>query len=218
MTDNQIDESNTCVDNINSTKLYTNVGNYKQYADNILSEYCLPPNKFTYEWGEKKYLDLSTCLMKICNDACVKSGDEELLKSNPFIIVERHHNILCKDGKVKNHFGPHCDNEGPASGPCRSILFYYQIDDEIDNVGLHFYEWMDDDKLVSNDEPIDTFIPTSGDVITFDDNILHCPGDFKTDSESPKIRGVFAIFIKHPSVAKPTQLKSNSTKQCCSIM
>ena len=213
-----MDDSNSCVDNINSTKLYTYIGNYKQYADNILSEYCLPANKTSFDWNKKKYMDLSTCLMKICQDACVKSNDEELLKSNPSVIVERHHHILTKNGKVKNHFAPHCDYDGPASGPCRSILFYYQIDDEIDDVGLNFYEWLDDDKLVSNDEPIDTFIPTSGDVITFDDNILHCPGDFKTNSVIPKIRGLLSIFIKHPSVAKPTQLKSYKTISCCSIM
>lgn len=131
-------------------------------------------------------------MMKICQDSCIRSGDEELLESNPFVIVERHHNILCKDGKVPNTFGIHSDRDGPAAGPCRSILYYYQIDEGINDVGLHFY----DCAL----EPVSTFTPISGDVVTFGDNILHCPGIFKTDSETPKVRGVFAIFIKHPTI------------------
>ncbi len=142
-------------------------------------------------------------MMKMCHDACVKSGEEELLNSNPFVIVERHHNILSKDGKVKNHFGPHTDREGPANGPCHSILYYYQIDEGIDDVGLHFYNWIGGvDGIIKEDAPVTTFIPVTGDVITFGDNIPHCPGDFKTESDTNKVRGVLAIFIKHPQEEK----------------
>ena len=64
---------------------------------------------------------------------------------------------------------------------------------------MHFYEWRDkDEDIIKTHEPISTFTPITGDVVTFGDHIPHCPGNFKTDSESPKIRGVFAIFIKHP--------------------
>ena len=200
----------------NISQQYIHIGNYKQYADNILSEYCLPYNKSTYDWSEKKYMDLPTYIMKICNYACVKSGDEELLKSNPYVVVERHHHILTKDGKVKNTFGVHCDFEGPASGPCRSVLFYYQIDDDIDDVGLNFYEFYDEEKTMINEKtPVDTFIPISGDVITFDNNIPHSPCDFKTNSETPKIRGLISIFIKHTSIVKSTTIPD---KTCCIIM
>jgi hypothetical protein len=187
------------------TNMFTHVGNYSQYSEEMIAQYSFPKNngqaKITYEWGEKRYQELPTVMMKICHDACVASGDEELLESNPFVIVERHHNILCKDGKVKNEFATHSDRDGPAGGPCRSLLYYYQIDEGIDDVGLHFYEWRDEDEIMTTtDKPLCTFTPISGDVITFGDNIPHCPGNFKTDSETPKVRGVFAIFIKHPTI------------------
>ena len=183
--------------------MFTLVGNYSQYSNQLLNEYSLPGNKCQHEWKQIKYHDLSTCMMKICHDACVQSGNEDLLASNPFVIVERHHKVLCKNGKVKNNFAPHTDREGPAGGPCTSILYYYQIDDGIDDVGLHFYEWKDREKeIINTDRAISTFIPKTGDVVTFGDNIPHCPGEFKTESTTPKIRGVFAIFIKHPSKKK----------------
>jgi hypothetical protein len=200
-------------------KLYTYVGNYKEYSDDILSEYSLPNNKTTYEWEKIRYLDLPTLMMKICTDSCVKSGEEELLNSNPFVIVERHHNILCKDGKVKNHFASHTDNEGPAGGPCNSILYYYQIDGDIDDVGLHFYKWIDEDKIIiTQDAPVATFIPVTGDIVTFGDNIPHCPGEFKTESDTPKVRGVFAIFIIHPVSNKSVIHPVSNPKKCCIVM
>ena len=182
--------------------VYKNVGNYSHYCEEILKEYSFPDNKrgkdLNYEWPKTRYHDLPTTMMKICHDACESAEDIYLLKSNPFIIVERHHKILSKDGKVKNNFAVHSDRDGPAGGPCRSILFYYQIDEDIDDVGLHFYEWCDEyETNNTKKEPIITFHPVSGDVITFDDNIPHCPGNFKTESEIPKTRGVLAIFIKH---------------------
>jgi len=184
--------------------MFTVVGNYDRYCSKIIEDYPLPEKKFQYCWSEQRYGVLPTTMMKICHDACVKSGEEELLKSDPFVIVERHHNILYKDGKVKNHFAPHTDREGPANGPCHSILYYYQIDEGIDDVGLHFYEWIDEDKEMIDQDggAVATFTPVTGDVVTFGDSIPHCPGEFKTDSETPKVRGVLAIFIKHPQEEK----------------
>ena len=149
--------------------------------------------------AKQKYRDLSTFIMKICYDACCKAGHSELLKTNPFVIVERHHKILCKNSKVKNDFAVHSDRDGPANGHCNSILYYYKIDDDIDDVGLHFYEWTDNEETVVDQHKIvETFTPVSGDIITFRDNIPHCPGNFNTESEIPKVRGVLAIFILHP--------------------
>ena len=188
--------------------MFTNVGNYSEYTGEITSVYPFPNDKknlhkYHKEWDGKRYLDLPTVMMKIVCDACVKSGEDHLLSTNPLVIVERHQNILSQSGKVKNEFGIHSDRDGPAHGPCTSILYYYQIDKGIDDVGLHFYEWLDDDDIqVSSEKPIVTFTPISGDIITFGDNIPHCPGEFKTDSEIPRVRGVFAIFIKHPEVKK----------------
>ena len=117
--------------------VYKNVGNYSHYCEEILKEYSFPDNKrgkdLNYEWPKTRYRDLPTTIMKICHDACESAEDIYLLKSNPFIIVERHHKILSKDGKVKNNFAVHSDRDGPAGGPCRSILFYYQIDEDIDD-------------------------------------------------------------------------------------
>lgn len=188
--------------------MYTNVGNYGEYTDGILLEYQLPDKKTQHEWDAIKYYDLSTVMMKICRDCCVADGDSELLACNPDVIIERHHHILTKDGKVKNQFAPHCDHEGPAGGPCRSILYYYQIDDGIEDVGLHFYEWKDEASgVIDQENPKETFVPRSGDVVTFKNNVPHAPGDFRTDSESPRVRGLFAIFIKYP--------KKKSRFSCC---
>lgn len=196
-------------------KQYVYVGNYKEFSNSILNEYSLPNKKTHKEWDKIRYLDLSTIMMKLCKDSCVQSGEESLLHSNPYVIVERHHNILCKDGKVKNHFATHTDRDGPAGGPCNSILYYYQIDEDIEDVGLHFYKWSNKEHgIIDEKEPIDTFIPNSGDLITFKDNIPHCPGNFKTESKEHKIRGVIAIFIVHPvSNSKPLP----KLNKCCII-
>ena len=190
--------------------MYTVVGNYGEDSEKILGDYPLSSKGGQKEWDAVRYLELSTEMRKICSDCCVASGDEELLSSNPAVIIERHHHILTKGGKVKNHFAPHCDHEGPASGPCRSILYYYQIDEGIEDVGLHFYEWKDKTSgVIDVKTSKETFIPKSGDVVTFGDNIPHCPGEFKTDSEIPRVRGLFAIFIKYPSEKEETPHKSS---------
>lgn len=190
--------------------MFANVGNYSKYTANILEEFKLPANKTHHEWDTIKYNDLPTAMMKVCHDCCVVGGDEKLLEKNPDVVVERHHHVLTKGGKVKNHFAPHCDHEGPSGGPCRSVLYYYQIDEGIDDVGLHFYEWLDkESEIIDQEKPKETFIPTSGDVVTFGNNMPHCPGEFKTDSESPKVRGLFAIFIKYPSKEKPQKVPKN---------
>lgn len=188
----------------------TNVGNYSKYTDNILEEFKLPANKTQHAWDTIKYNDLPTAMMKVCHDCCVAGGDEILLQQNPDVVIEIHHHVLERDGKVKNHFAPHCDHEGPAGGPCRSAIYYYQIDEGIEDVGLHFYDWIDEEsEIINQKEPKETFIPKSGDVVTFGNNIPHCPGEFKTDSESPKVRGLFAIFIKYPSKEKPKKVPKN---------
>jgi hypothetical protein len=203
--------------------MFEHVGNCHEYRDAILSEYSFPDTqnhklKKTHEWDEKRYLDLPTVIMKICHDSCVKLGDEALLESNPYVIIERHHNILSKNGKVKNEFAAHSDRDGPANGPCNSILYYYQIDEGISDVGLHFYEWNDEYEIeTTSDEPITTFTPTTGDLITFGDNIPHCPGNFKTDREEPTVRGLLAIFIKHPSEKKSDSKKKSQSFDCCTI-
>ena len=201
--------------------MYTDVGNYSEYSDEILLEYQLPDTKTQHEWDAVKYNDLSTEMRRICSDCCVADGDSELLACNPDVVIERHHHILTKDGKVKNHFAPHCDHEGPAGGPCRSILYYYQIDDGIEDVGLHFYEWDDEPSgVIDQEKPKETFMPTSGDVVTFKNNIPHCPGEFKTDSEIPRVRGLFAIFIKYPGKEKPRVSKASWRYwlRCCPIV
>ena len=190
--------------------MYTNVGNYSKYTANILEEFKLPANKTQHAWDTIKYNDLPTAMMKVCHDCCVAGGDETLLEQNPDVVIEIHHHVLERDGKVKNHFAPHCDHDGPAGGPCRSALYYYQIDDGIEDVGLHFYDWLDEEsEIIDQKKPKETFIPTSGDVVTFGNNIPHCPGEFKTNSESPKVRGLFAIFIKYPSKEKPKKVPKN---------
>lgn len=189
--------------------MYTFVGNYGEDSEKILGDYPLA-DLAEKERNAVRYLELSTEMRKVCSDCCVASGDEELLSSNPAVIIERHHHILTKGGKVKNHFAPHCDHEGPAWGPCRSILYYYQIDKGIEDVGLHFYEWTDEASgVIDQERPKETFIPKSGDVVTFGNNIPHCPGEFKTDSVLPRVRGLFAIFIKYPGEKEETPPKSS---------
>jgi len=166
---------------------YNYIGNFHDKSVSILSEYILPDNNpRTKCWDKRKYSDMSPDIKLLCEEACLKSNFNDLL-TNPYIIVERHHNILVKDSKVKNHFGEHIDSYGPAGGPCRSMLYYYQIDPDIENSELNFYD--------GAAEPVCKFHPKSGDLISFDDGIYHCPGDFKTNSTVPVVRGVIAIFI-----------------------
>lgn len=189
--------------------MYTIVDNYSDYTNDIMQYYPILHNKSNSYFGETRYTKLPTVLMEICHKSCVKSNDEELLNSDPLVVIERHHDELIYDGKVKNHFAPHSDRDGPANGPCRSILYYYAIDKEINNVGLHFYKWRDESADIIDDQiPVSTFIPTTGDAITFGDNIPHCPGNFYTNSKSPQVRGVLAIFIKYPN-------KDTTTSSTC---
>lgn len=195
-----------------SVQLYSYVGNFNELTESILETYPI-----TKGWKDVrvKFNDLPTMMMKICHDACNTTNDAELLKTNPYVVVERHHDILIKDGKVKNNFAVHVDSEGPASGPCNSILYYYQIDEDIENSWINFYKPEDYvDGLYFDEEPYETFKPKSGDVITFKNDIPHCPGDFKTTSTTPRVRGVLAIFVLHP---KPEEPKISNLKRCCVI-
>ena len=66
------------------------------------------------------------------------------------------------------------------------ILYYYQIDPNIDNGDLRFYEY-EEDKI-----PKKIFNPKSGDLVSFYDNIYHIPGNFTTKSKEL----VTSIFVK----------------------
>ena len=55
-------------------------------------------------------------------------------------------------------------------------------------------------------------------MLTFHNGIWHCPGNYKTESETPVLRGVLAIFIKHPQEPKPTSDNKLNNNQCCSMM
>ena len=85
-------------------------------------------------------------------------------------------------------------------------------DENIIDSHLNFYE----EEYSSNKEPSCTFQPKSGDAITFRNGILHCPGNYTTESETPVLRGVFAIFILH-NVPKPKKEIVPKSVPCCMI-
>ena len=180
---------------------YNYIGNYNDpsFIYDILQHYILPYRKskncfrriqlLSYEFNKCSFSALPDEIKYLCSESFKHGNYEYLLQNNPEVIIERHHNILHKNGKVKNQFGIHTDNEGPAGGPCHSLLYYYQIDDHIENGQLNFY----DDEYSNKVKSI--FHPNSGDLISFSDNIYHCPGDFRTDSDKHVVRGVLAIFV-----------------------
>lgn len=177
------------------SKYYTFIGNINHidYESDVLHNYELKKKQEHKEFNKCKFVDLNDVLKYIIFNAS-NSLDKQnhLLNNNPDIIVERHHSILQKDKKVKHRFGIHTDREGPASGPCYSILYYYHIDPVVKKGDLHFY----DDEYACENEPMETFRPVSGDIVAFHDGIYHCPDEYYTDSIEPCIRGLLAIFIK----------------------
>lgn len=197
---------------------YNHIGNYADKSEDVLAEYVLSTKPgstgWSYTWPGCKYDSLPPTMKFICEETCAKSGYNDLL-TNPYVIVERHHNILIKNGTVKNSFGTHTDRDGPAGTNCRSILYYYKIDPGIDNSELNFYDedTSDESKITCK------FHPISGDLISFDDNIFHCPGNFKTDSVTPVVRGVIAVFIITGEAYQPPKLRARkiNDRECCTI-
>lgn len=177
------------------SKYYSYIGNinHVDYEKDVLQYYPLTKKQEHKEFDKCKLVDLNDVLKYIIFNAS-NSLDKQnhLMNNNPDIIVERHHSILQKDKKVKHIFGIHTDDEGPASGPCYSILYYYHIDPEVKKGNLHFY----DDVCANESQPSETFSPVSGDIVAFQDGIYHCPGEYYTDSIKPCVRGLLAIFVK----------------------
>ena len=170
---------------------YQYVGNFKEkiFYDSITDNYPLK-NKKQYDWGPVRYTDLPDEMKYLCFLGSDSLHKIDYLLSNPEIIVERHHKQFSSKKKYKNPFAIHSDREGPANGPCYSILYYYQIDNNIVDGDLRFYDYEDDI------EPKETFNPISGDLISFNDNIYHSPGEFSTDSDDLVTRGLLAFFVK----------------------
>ena len=208
-----------CEPNMNPERFYKYIGNFIKDRDKLLSEYAFD-NKLvaenrllkSWDWNAVRYFDAHPLIKNICEKACESLETMDLLKKNPEIIVERHHNFVKKGSKSGNKFGIHTDEDGPAGGPCQSILYYYNIDENIINSHLNFYE----EEYSSSKEPKCTFQPKSGDAITFRNGIWHCPGEFMTESETPVLRGLFAIFIRH-NIDKPKKKKIYKSNHCCSI-
>lgn len=207
-----------CEQTQNPETFYNYIGNFIDDRDELLREYAFDNKKVaekrmlkSWDWDSVRYSDIHPLIKNLCEKACESLGNMELLEKNPEIVVERHNNLIKKNSKG-NQFGIHTDDDGPAGGPCQSILYYYNVDENIINSHLNFYE----EDYLSNQEPDCTFQPKSGDAITFRNGIWHCPGNFKTESETPVLRGVFAIFILHND-SKPNKKVVHKPAPCCMI-
>jgi hypothetical protein len=184
------------------SKPFTFIKNVKEFIlpDNIIKHYPI-------SWGETNMWD-ECKLEELCDDLkyIVITGSEKLhmleyvVDKNPDIFIERHHINLIKGRKNYSRFGIHTDDNGPAGGKCYTILYYYQIDDFIDDGELNFYnhKYSDSGLLedILNYTPVEIFHPRSGDIIAFENDIHHCPGEFTTQSSKPVARGLLSIFIK----------------------
>jgi hypothetical protein len=171
---------------------YTYVGNFSDRLNNddLVKNYHIPKKREQYDWDPCRYDELCDELKYLCfRGVSALEKEDNILYNNPRIIVERHHRILKKNKKIKARLSIHSDREGPANGPCYSILYYYHIDPKINNGELHFY----DEEYGKT--PKKTFHPKSGDLIAFDDNIYHCPGEFTTNNTTPVVRGLLAMFV-----------------------
>ena len=208
-------------------KYYRYVARMKpEHTRQVLDEYdfskveMINPNNKTYDWDPVRYNDLKSMVIKtICDQSCALLGTQDLLMKNPEIFVERHHiEITKKDSLTIGRFGIHTDDDGPAGGPCQSILYYYHIDENITDSQLNFYTQENPDTSCCKTHLACSFQPVTGDVVTFHNGIWHCPGNYKTESETPVLRGVIAIFIKHPQESKTTKENKLKDNQCCSIM
>jgi len=171
---------------------------YYEYVDNFndkisyasIVRYYPLGKKQRYEWDPIRFNDLPDEMKYLCFYGSKSLNKVDYILTNPIVIVERHHLRFSSKKKNKFHFAIHTDREGPSSGPCYSILYYYHIDNNIDNGNLRFYEHEEDDI------PKEIFNPISGDLIAFDDNIYHSPGEFSTDSDDLVTRGLLAFFVK----------------------
>jgi len=209
-----------------SDKYYRYVARMKpEHTREVLEEYDFSkvkmhnPNNKTYDWDPVRFNDLkSKVISMICEQSCAILGTQDLLMKNPEILVERHHIEIKKDSSTVGRFGIHTDDDGPAGGPCQSILYYYHIDENITDSQLNFYTQEHADTSCCKTHLACSFQPVTGDVITFHNGIWHCPGNYKTESETPVLRGVLAIFIKHPQEPKPTSDNKLNNNQCCSMM
>ena len=207
-------------------KYYRYVARMKpEHTRQVLDEYdfskveMINPNNKTYDWDPVRYNDLKSMIIRtICDQSCALLGTQDLLMKNPEIFVERHHIEIKKDSSTIGRFGIHTDDDGPAGGPCQSILYYYHIDENITDSQLNFYTQEHPDTSCCKTHLACSFQPVTGDVVTFHNGIWHCPGNYKTESETPVLRGVIAIFIKHPQESKTTKENKLKDNQCCSIM
>lgn len=207
-----------CEQTKNPESFYSYIGNYIEDRDELVREYAFDNKNVaesrmlkSWDWKPKRYSDIHPFIKNLCEKACESLGTTDLLEKNPEIVVERHHNMIKKNSKG-NQFGIHTDDDGPAGGPCQSILYYYNVDENIIDSHLNFYE----EEYSSNKEPNCIFQPKSGDAITFKNGIWHCPGNYTTESETPVLRGVFAIFILH-NVPKPKKEIVPKSVPCCMI-
>jgi len=208
-----------------SDKYYRYIGRMKpENTKEVLEEYdfakaiLINPNHQSHAWEPVRFNDLrSTVISMLCEQSCALLGTQDLLITNPEVFVERHNIEITKNSSTSGRFGIHTDDDGPAGGPCQTILYYYNIDENITESQLNFYK-QDYGDSCCNSHIACSFQPVTGDVVTFHNGIWHCPGNYKTESETPVLRGVLAIFIKHPEKPKPTTENKLKNNQCCSMM
>ena len=159
---------------------------------------------------EKKstFNNLPEILKYICITGSISLNKLDYLMTNPTIIYERHHHVFDKHynySKDKYKFTVHSDRDGPPGGKkCYTILFYYNIDNKIINSYIHFYDYKENpDKhfclSCTRDEMLykkTGSIPLkTGDIISFEDNVLHCPSAYNTNSKTSVERGLIVFFI-----------------------
>lgn len=202
-----------------SNTYYKYLGNFSTSIDDILEEYKFDPEKVrhprlqTFTWDPVSYNEIHPKIKTLCETSCSCLGTQELLEQNPTIVVERHHNILTKKQPIplQRQFGIHTDDDGPAGGPCQTILYYYHVDENLIDSHLDFYE------AEQQKTPVCRFQPQSGDAVTFGNRIWHSPGNYRTESEQPALRGVLAIFICHEKKPPPKPMPMPRPKSCCPI-
>ena len=123
-----------------------------------------------------------------------------IINNNPKICIE--HSIDIVTEKANHGFSIHSDQDGPIDGKCFSIIFYFRIQN-LKNNKLSFYK-----ENNTNDnfnciteyskyyDLIDEFEPQEGDIIVFDDDILHCPSTYEIlNRNSLSIREIVVFFI-----------------------
>ena len=122
-----------------SDNYYRYIGRMKpENTKEVLDEYDFSkvkmrnPNNKTYDWDPVRFNDLKSNVISIlCEQSCAILGTQDLLITNPEVFVERHHIEITKDSSTGGRFGIHTDDDGPAGGPCQTILYYYNIDENI---------------------------------------------------------------------------------------